>query len=260
MKKSNPTVQMESLQKEQIFKPRKEKNPFAPANAEVHLYGKKNKICLTDSRGYATPQNKSQLELVVNVSEGFIPLWAENVTLRWRFSPMLMHHFEYPKMAMERIEELLGKAILAWGDAAPVSFSKRADAWDFEISVRPDNCSPLGCSLARAFFPDCGRHDLVLYPELFSQSEEEQVETLIHELGHVFGLRHFFAEVKESAWPSVPFGENNPFTIMNYGFQSTLTEADKADLKKLYQMVWSGKLQKINGTKIVTVTPFHSQP
>jgi Metallo-peptidase family M12B Reprolysin-like len=93
---------------------------------------------------------------------------------------------------------------------------------------------------------------------MFSQDGEEQVETLIHEIGHIFGLRHFFAQVSETAWPSVVFGKHKKFSIMNYGQDSKLTEHDKADLKKLYQMAWAGELTQINGTPVKFVEPFHT--
>jgi hypothetical protein len=50
------------------------------------------------------------------------------------------------------------------------------------------------------------------------------VDTLTHEIGHIFGLRHFFADVRESAFPSEVFGEHRPFSIMNFarsGFTRT---------------------------------------
>ena len=45
---------------------------------------------------------------------------------------------------------------------------------------------------------------------------------------------------------------------MNYGNQSVLTTDDKADLKRLYQLAWSGQLTQINGTPIKFVKPFHT--
>ncbi len=169
-----------------------------------------------------------------------------------------MRVFRNPELAKARIEQLLGEAVLAWGNAAPIKFAKRQDAWDFEIVVREaDRCNINGCVLASAFFPDAGRHELVIYPKLFSQNRSEQVETLVHEIGHAFGLRHFFANVSETAFPSVVFGTHEPFSIMNYGNQSVLTDADKADLGRLYQSVWSGTLTQINGTPIKFVKPFH---
>ena len=93
---------------------------------------------------------------------------------------------------------------------------------------------------------------------MLTQSRKEQVDTLTHEIGHIFGLRHFFADVRESAFPSEVFGEHRPFSIMNYGSQSELTDDDKADLKRLYQAAWSGELTEINGTQIRHVKPFNT--
>ncbi|MEN9677083.1 MAG: hypothetical protein RIS76_2979 [Verrucomicrobiota bacterium] len=238
-------------------------SPFRPRKADAavpddHVFGNKV-ICDTDTRGYATPGNRSPLDLVVDASEGFIPLWANNTTLRWRFQERSMDAFEDPQAAMAATKELLGEALLAWGDAAPVQFAQRADAWDFEIVMREaDRCNINGCVLASAFFPDAGRHELVIYPKMFTQSRKEQVDTLIHEIGHTFGLRHFFANVSETAWPSQVFGTHKQFSIMNYGNHSELTDDDKADLTRLYQAAWSGELTKINGTPIQLVKPFHT--
>ena len=169
-----------------------------------------------------------------------------------------MQIFQQPEAAKDGIRELFGEAVLRWGDAVPVTFTEASDNWDFEITMSSaDNCTVNGCTLARAFFPDGGRHDLMLYPILFQQPVEEQVETFIHELGHVFGLRHFFANVSETAFPSEIFWTHNKFSIMNYGAESVLTEDDKSDLKRLYQKVWSGELTEINGTPVVQFRPFH---
>jgi hypothetical protein len=244
-----------------------ETNPFllrasekvlAKAERQVHVLGD-GIICDTESRGHATPEGRSPLEIVVDATEGFIPLWAKNTTLRWRFQERSLNLFESPASAKNQIRELLGECLLKWGDAAPVKFSEQNDTWDFEIVVRnANNCSPSGCVLASAFFPDSGRHQLRLYPMMFTQDKKEQIDTLIHEIGHIFGLRHFFAKISETQWASEIFGEHNKFSIMNYGQLSMLTEADKNDLKRLYQMVWSGQLTNINGTPIRLVQPFHT--
>ena len=56
---------------------------------------------------------------------------------------------------------------------------------DREIVVKGvDDCSPNGCVPASAFFPDAGRHELLIYPKMFAQIHKEQVDTLIHEIGH----------------------------------------------------------------------------
>ncbi len=226
----------------------------------VHVYGK-GVVCDTDKRGFPTPDNKSPLELVVNAPGGVVPLWAQGTVLRWRFQEASMAVFRDQDAAKTYLRTLFGLGVDLWGPGVPVTFKEVQDNWDFELVVAPaENCSPSGCTLARAFFPDAGRHELILFPTLFDQSHQEQVETMAHELGHVFGLRHFFADVSETAWPSEKFGEHSKFSIMNYGPDSIMTDNDRADLVALYESFWSGSLSNINGTPLVTVHPFSSTP
>jgi hypothetical protein len=217
--------------------------------------------CVTDKAGQAMPNGMSERELVLDASEGFIPLWEPGVILRWQFADGTLAPFQDPAAAGSAIESIFGDALLAWGDAAPVKFSKNTDACDFEIVVRTsDDCDPNGCVLASAFFPDAGRHQLYIYPIFFRQTAQEQLETLCHEIGHAFGLRHFFALVSEQNAPAVLFGRQDKFTIMNYGELSRLTDTDKSDLKTLYELAWSGQLKQINGTPLKFVKPYHEIP
>ncbi|MCP9753888.1 matrix metalloproteinase-11 [Lacihabitans sp. CCS-44] len=254
--KEKKKITKSSVKENSSFLQNKEESYFSSEKSILHTYGK-NHICNTDVKGYPTPNNANPAELVLDASEGFIPLWAKNVNLRWRFNNNSFIYFENPEDAKNEIRKLFSKALLAWGDSSPITFSERVEAWDFEITIRPDNCNINGCVLASAFFPDSGRHELVIHPKMFTQSEEEQVETLIHEIGHIFGLRHFFANISETGYPSVIFGKHQPFSIMNYGPNSRLTNDDKKDLKSLYEQVWKGELTRINGTKIVLFRSFH---
>jgi len=239
------------------FQPRK-KQATGREQSDVHVYGK-GIVCDTETRGHARPQGRSILEIIVDASEGFIPLWAKDQTLRWKFRESSLKFFEKPAAAKTAIRKLLGEALLAWGDAAPVKFAERNDVWDFEIIMRAtDNCNAVGCVLASAFFPDAGRHKLTLYPRMFTQDHQEQLETLVHEIGHAFGLRHFFAKIQEAQFASEIFGKHDAFSIMNYGPKSKLTDADKSDLKKLYQAAWKGELKEINGTPIKFMKPYHT--
>lgn len=246
-----------------------QENPFilgdvgivkALAKQNVHLIGNKHQHpCRTDSIGYATPDGKSEQELRVDSHLGFVPLWAPETTLRWRFQEQSLAIFRNPEATKAALRTLMGEALAGWGDAAPVKFSEQRDLWDFEVVVRANaDCDASGCVLASAFFPDPGRHELVLYPTLFEKPRAEQVETLQHEFGHIFGLRHWFANVREQSWPSELFGSNDKFTIMNYGADKTLTENDLRDLKALYVGVWSGVIGEINGTKVQMMRPYHS--
>ena len=223
----------------------------------VHFY-RKGVMCTTNRRGYPTPRNRSPLELVVDTRNGYVPLWGPNVTLHWRFDDDSFETLEKPEKRKDHVREMLARGITLWGDACPVSFTERRDDWDFEIRYSPvDDCDPNGCTHARAFFPDMPRSNLLLYPILFDQSAKEQVETMAHELGHIFGLRHFFALLTET-WPAEKFGAHSKFSIMNYddlGAESRMTENDRSDLKALYKGAWDGSLTEINGTKIRLFRP-----
>lgn len=246
------------LESSDPLQPRKASLPTADV-PDVHVYNNKV-VCITDSRGFATHRNLSPLEIRVDATDGFIPLWAENVTLRYRFRERsIQRYFEDPVVAKSAILGLFGEALDAWGDAAPVRFKYDEDASDFEfVMMQSADCDSNGCVLASAFFPDAGRHEFRMYPTMFEQSQKEQVETFAHEVGHIYGLRHFFANISETRWPSRLFGEDNPFSIMNYGHMSQITDADRSDLKKLYLAAWNGGLTEIDGAPIRLVRPYSS--
>lgn len=224
----------------------------APGGAKLRV------ICDTEPRGFPEPDNMSPEEAVINAGGGKIRLWTEGSTLRFRFQDQSLTFLDDVETKKDEIRKLLADSILLWGKSnIPITFAEDDTFWDFEIVVREnDRCNLNGCVLASAFFPDGGRHEVVLYPILFEQPEQEQIETLAHEIGHVFGLRHFFAQELETNTPSVVFGTHVKFSIMNYGADSKMTDADRSDLKTLYQKVWSGELTKINGTSIQLVRPF----
>jgi hypothetical protein len=201
---------------EDVFALRPEEEVAPVSDRQVHVL-KQGIICATDSRA----RKRSPFEIVVEATEGFIPLWAENQILRWTFNEASLAVFRRPEAVKARIRTLLDAAITAWGVATPIRFTENRDNSDFEIVVeRYESCTPQGCTLAQAFFPDAGRHQLFIFPTMFQQSAQEKVDTLAHEIGHVFGLRHFFAPEHETRWPSEIFGTHAPFSIMGYQQQS----------------------------------------
>jgi predicted Zn-dependent protease len=245
-------IQVQDADERGLFALRPEEDLASIMEPQVHVL-RKGVICRTDYRA----KKRDPREIWVDATDGFIPLWEENQMLRWRFNEASTNVFQQPGAVKERIRELINEAIIGWRDAAPIRFKENSDNSDFEIVVeRLPDCSPQGCALAQAFFPDGGRHQLFIFPTMFEQSRKEQVDTLMHEIGHIFGLRHFFAPEFETQWPSELFGENNPFSIMNYGELSELTDADRRDLKLLYEGVWSHRLTNINGTPIKLFRPY----
>jgi Matrixin len=223
--------------------------------SQVHVFGD-GVVCDTEPR-YIEPDGA---EIVVDATDGFIPLWEKNTTLRWRFQRRSFVVFRNPETAKASIKKVFDDAVLAWGDAAPIKFEENSELWDFEIVFqRNDDCAPNGCVLASAFFPNPSRNNqLVIYPQMIMRNQAAQVNTLVHEIGHIFGLRHFFAKTREAFAPAELFGVNKPVSIMNYGPQSQLTSDDKADLKRLYELVWSGQLTQIGRVPVKSIKAFHT--
>ncbi|MBC2845070.1 matrixin family metalloprotease [Winogradskyella flava] len=227
--------------------------------SELHIYGK-NIVCSTNKRGHSMPIQKGIDEIVLDARKGFIPLWNKNITLRWRFNNSI-NYFKEPEKAKTYIRTLFNEAVRGWGKAKPVDFKEVRSLWDFEICINQnDQCYEDNlCTMGKSFFPNGGQNEFVFYPKLFNKyiDYEEKVNIIAHELGHIFGLRHFFAQIDEKEYKSIIYGNHQKFSIMNYGKESVLTDNDISDLNILYDKVWSGSLTELNGTPIKLVNPFH---
>ncbi|KAF9083410.1 hypothetical protein BGX29_003170 [Mortierella sp. GBA35] len=221
-------------------------------------------VCLTEGH-VVMPSMKVPTEIIRLDVNGphhaqFIPLWAQGVVLRYRFRD------NTPEDRRESVRILINEALARWGANAPVGIIEHppvgiienADAWDFDIDVRASNHPVRPSVKASAFFPNEHQNTLTIFPPLFLRTHQQQVDTLTHEIGHIFGLRHSFANTRE-ARPSVLFGTDCPLSIMSYRPDRSLTNHDANDLVTLYTMAWSGDLTAIGGKNINLLQPFHAQ-
>ena len=193
-----------------------------------------------------TIKSPESMKIVVGLGN-IIPLWKKNVTLRWRFDKeSLRRVFRNPAAEEIAIRDKFQTALSMWGDAKPIDFIEDDNNPDFEILMSR------GSGLSKAFFPNAtGDRKLKLFPRWRFQDEKEQVDTFIHELGHIFGLRHFKARTHEPHRPAQAFGKQDSWTIMNLSEKFELTPLDRSDLKKLYDEVWNRGRGDINGVPIV---------
>ncbi|WP_210202641.1 hypothetical protein [Sinorhizobium sp. BJ1] len=122
----------------------------------THVYHN-NACCETDKVGFATPENRPIEELVVDATQGFIPLWDRNVILNWRFQEQSLQRFAKPEAVKAYVRTLFGETPIKWGNAVPVQFSETAEPWDFEIVVRADdNCSSFWLHARESILSGCG--------------------------------------------------------------------------------------------------------
>jgi len=238
---------------------------FVPSESSLSLlppiemrnrYGERNRvICWADQA--SLPQSSTpDSRLIADATDGII-LWKQGCTLNYGFNASSFQLSSSPELTIAAVRTLFAHALAGWGDSAPVRFIEANNAYDFEFVLKPRaSADELSSALAKSFFPSNRQEKFEIYPLLFEQSVAEQIETLQHELGHVFGLRHFFAREAEAGL-AVLFGTDTPFSIMNYGVESTLSQADLSDLIKLYSMAWDGRLRSINQIPIGFVLPYH---
>ena len=95
---------------------------------------------------------------------------------------------------------------------------------------RPDDPSKTN---AKAFFP-INPQDIIVYEPFFHQADRTKFKnTFIHELGHVLGLRHEFAEDNKG----VQFMQANDKSIMTYDLDNrSFQQSDKEGTKAFYQL------------------------
>ena len=99
---------------------------------------------------------------------------------------------------------------------------------------------------AESFFPnDHDRYLIVTDVALSAKYRFTLKYVLLHELGHVLGLRHEFVldkqqqlqlNVQEDAGGAVQFQGRNPMSVMNYTAWPTMQDSDKVAVKAFYNL------------------------
>lgn len=90
--------------------------------------------------------------------------------------------------------------------------------------------------LARTFFPQQEDTDVVVFKYgMDAKSRYRLNNVFLHELGHVFGLRHEFALVKEGQ-VAKRFMNENKLSVMAYNKVPTVQESDREEIRAFYQL------------------------
>ncbi|KAK6951342.1 hypothetical protein Daesc_007876 [Daldinia eschscholtzii] len=90
---------------------------------------------------------------------------------------------------------------------------------------------------AMAFFPSEPHGDVIVTDFALSAGERNTLKNVfLHEIGHILGLRHEFALVKEQDERAVQFMDKNPISVMSYTHPPTMQESDKVGVKAFYKL------------------------
>merc|ERR1712232_134059 len=208
--------------------------------------------CVTDQRKHANRE-----ELAVDFSNGFVPLWQKGTNLTYAFDLASFRGIfgSQTWKTIAAVQELFEQAQQKWEFTDYVTIEQVDSIFkaDFIVHAAPTNGNmSSGFVLASAFFPNADQNDFYVYPEMFTLGDP--LNTMLHEIGHIYGLRHYFFR-EEEGFPGLTFGTENEKTIMNYGKNSIFTDTDKKDLKALYEFVGDSSREK--GVPIVLFKSRH---
>jgi hypothetical protein len=160
---------------------------------------------------------------------GDIPLWKKGTVVNFGAYatgyPTRNHALYAAKM--------LWKAAMKW-NAADIGMR-------FQWVNRLEDCAFVlrytrrsGGTIARAFFPNTNDVNVMrVYALAFTDKYVRYLDAVFeHEVGHVIGLRHEFAD--EEGAGAVLFGPRNPDSVMSYNFPMRIQETDVTWVRNLY--------------------------
>lgn len=175
--------------------------------------------------------------------DGFAGRWKPGSVLRYNIDSR-----SFRNQGLTGFTEIeMIKAISMWGNLG-VEFMMVDDTQSatFQIQYRelPENQGPddrHGKVYARSFFPRTNPGILYVYGCALDESSKPHLANILaHEIGHILGLRHEFADVGERELPSILWGKPSPKSVMNCFWNaaawSSVQKQDIQEVKEFYAL------------------------
>lgn len=108
-------------------------------------------------------------------------------------------------------------------------------------------------TVASAFFPN-KVEDVLVYDKTLVEPEWRKVlkNSFLHEIGHIIGLRHEFANDPNPQRHNEPFeipaqrfGSVNPHSVMSYDDVNQINEMDKKDVMAFYKLANNSLINRV---------------
>ncbi|KAL7807792.1 hypothetical protein V8C44DRAFT_337110 [Trichoderma aethiopicum] len=194
-------------------------------------------VCVTETLGCA--------ELRIGWHD-HIPRWARGSVLSY-----IMCKEDFPTELSSVVEDAMKEAISSW-PGIDVSFKQVPRGSRATFAVRFDG-SKFKSGYAESFMPDNTR-PLALFVYEKSRSKAEYLPNILaHEIGHILGIRHGFAERRREPH-SVSIGSEDDRSIMLYRDHPRELKVSELDLHGL-KLFYDYDQAEYDGLPIVTIKP-----
>ncbi len=197
-----------------------------------------------------TQEHDGVAEIYLGIERGALHLWESGCVINWTAR---RDGWPSRRSARKAVRATMD-ACNAWNKVMDgrVTFQYVSNLSDAAIELRFDKDGREGL-LASAFFPNEYRRDLNflrVYSSSFDRRYRRRYRlynTMLHEIGHILGLRHEFAHETEKGMESILFGTRNKKSVMAYYPSQEIQDTDIDFIRKAYDELKDGEIVRAEG-------------
>ncbi|WZH45901.1 Matrix metallo ase-11 [Fusarium acuminatum] len=165
--------------------------------------------------------------------DSIIPRWKTPTNLKWYLKADTFTSAERAEIAAAA----LNQAAEEWENidfGVTVHQTQNAQEANFNLVYRK-NARNKPAELGLGFFPHDADRDILIFTIALLPARRHLLKNVfLHELGHIFGLRHEFG-LKETI-AAKQFMTKNPLSVMEYNEAPTIQETDREGIRAFYKL------------------------